>query len=121
MRSLTDKEIQILSNTPGARKIAVENYLWSMGEDEWIARANLELDRKLYGWNEPTYRAIKKGIEIASKPSVERLERPGITCITCGRGAWEDGDGNIHCAGCGLEESRCICATTSKDGTTMDV
>jgi len=65
MRKLTLKEIEKLSNRKGVRKIAVENFLFSMGEDGRTALSNLYLDASLYKWNSATINAIQKGIRIA--------------------------------------------------------
>ena len=67
MRILTNAEIEQLASTKGARRIAVENFLSTMGTDERIARANFSLDTGLYKWNAPTQAAIRAGICLASK------------------------------------------------------
>ena len=61
MRELTHAEISELANRPNVRKIAVENFLMSSGDDRW-AEANLEQDAKLYHWNTETKKAIKDGL-----------------------------------------------------------
>ena len=67
MRELNKEEITKLANRKGVRKIAVENFLMSMGNDANIAYANLSLDTRLYNWNSATVKAILKGINLASK------------------------------------------------------
>ena len=50
------------------RRIAVENFLFSMaGMTYGQARANVELDARLYGWNAATRRALVAGIDAAEK------------------------------------------------------
>lgn len=44
MRELTGKEIEEFANRPGAKKIAVENFLMSMGNDITIAMGNVGVD-----------------------------------------------------------------------------
>lgn len=70
MRKLTLEEISKFASRRGVRKIAVENFLMSMGEMEYNARANLRIDARLYGWNNSTVLAIQAGINLASKREV---------------------------------------------------
>jgi len=65
MRKLTIKEIEKLAARKGAKRIAVENFLFSMGTDERAANYNLSLDAGLYGWNLKTTAAIRAGIKLA--------------------------------------------------------
>ena len=65
MRELTIDGIQRLANRKGVRKIAVENFLSTMGEDYNIAINNAYLDAKLYRWDSETLQAILEGIEMA--------------------------------------------------------
>jgi hypothetical protein len=68
LRELTREEIAKLANRKGVKKIAVENFLSSMGNvDSWVALQNLEYDTHLYKWNKATVRAIHRGIELACK------------------------------------------------------
>jgi len=67
MRNLTLNEIERLSGRKNVRKIAVENFLCSMGNDEHVAFSNLELDASMYRWNSATVKAISDGIKAASK------------------------------------------------------
>lgn len=67
MRKLTNEEIQKFATKTGAKKIAVENFLMSMGENENDARSNLKLDTNLYKWNAATRNAILAGINLACR------------------------------------------------------
>ena len=64
---LSIEEIEKLANKPNVRKIAVENFLMTVGNNtsEYIAMRNLELDSNLYNWNIATQTAIRKGIKLA--------------------------------------------------------
>lgn len=68
MRNLNLQEIkEILAKYPLAKIIAVENFLFTVGNNDgamW-AIANLEMDAKLYTWNAQTRAAIREGIELA--------------------------------------------------------
>lgn len=66
MRKLTKKEIERFANMPGVKKIAVENFLMSMGEDLNNALGNLGLDAKSYRWNKETVNAILEGMWLAA-------------------------------------------------------
>lgn len=66
MRELTGKEIEEFANRNGAKKIAVENFLMSMGADLTIAMGNLGIDAKQYGWNQDTINAIVEGMWLAA-------------------------------------------------------
>ena len=67
MRHLTAEEIEALASKKGVRRIAVENFLSSMGTDSDAAYSNAEMDTRLYGWNAATRNAIYKGIALAKK------------------------------------------------------
>ncbi len=63
---LAAERIKELASREGVKRIAVENFLGTLGglsRDE--ARANLEQDTKAYRWNTATGRAIQQGIEEA--------------------------------------------------------
>ena len=66
-RELTAQEIEQLASRPGVRRIAVENFLGTMGTDLTRGEqlANLTLDTALYKWNAATQKAISVGIGIA--------------------------------------------------------
>ncbi len=67
MRRMTSNEIEKFANRPGVRKIAVENFLMSMGDNIYNAIGNVYLDAKSYEWNKETIRAILEGIWFASR------------------------------------------------------
>jgi len=67
LRELTKKEIEELATRPNVRKVAVENFLMSMGTDERTAMLNLSYDSGLYKWNIATVKAIRDGIQLAKK------------------------------------------------------
>lgn len=67
LRELTKEEIEKLATRPNVRKIAVENFLMSMGNDERTAMLNLSYDAGLYKWNVDTVKAIRDGIQLAKK------------------------------------------------------
>jgi len=60
------EEIEEFANRPNVKKVAVENFLMSMGEDLTVATGNLGLDAKSYGWNKQTVQAILDGIWVAA-------------------------------------------------------
>lgn len=62
---LNAQEIEKLANKPKVKKIAVENFLMSMGNDCSANYENAQMDRDLYHWNAPTFNAIMKGISKA--------------------------------------------------------
>lgn len=67
MRKLTIQEITELANLPGVKPVAVENFLMTVHVNKSAVAAllNLERDRRMYGWNDETVRAIQKGILLA--------------------------------------------------------
>lgn len=67
MRSLTAEEIKRLASRKGVKRIAVENFLSTMGDNAAIALYNLALDARLYKWNIQTIKAIEDGIKLASR------------------------------------------------------
>ncbi len=66
MRELTEKEIEEFASRPGVKKVAIENFLMSMGTDLTIAMGNLGIDAKQYGWNQDTIDAIVEGMWLAA-------------------------------------------------------
>ena len=64
---LTADQVKELAHMPGARRIAVENFLGSMdmADPKMIHLANCELDAGLYRWNRATRGAIRRGIQMA--------------------------------------------------------
>jgi len=67
MRELTTAEITKFATQPDVKRIAVENFLMSMGDNADEALANLRLDNRLYRWNHQTYNAILDGIRLAEE------------------------------------------------------
>ena len=65
MRELRLEEIEKPANRKGVRKIAVENFLGTMGTDDRAAKGNLWADAQSYKWNAKTVSTILRGIEIA--------------------------------------------------------
>lgn len=67
MRELTNEEIERFASRKGVRRIAVENFLMSMGTElrPWQVRANANMDARLYRWNYATVKAINDGIDLA--------------------------------------------------------
>ena len=65
LRTLDAVEIASLAARKGVRRIAVENFLSSMGDVAEYASANLQLDSRLYKWNVATQKAIRDGIRLA--------------------------------------------------------
>ena len=67
VRNLTIKEIEEFAKREGIKKIAVENFLMSIGinDKERYARGNLFRDAQLYKWNKKTIIAISDGIKLA--------------------------------------------------------
>lgn len=60
---LTPERIAELASGPKVRKIAVENFLSTLGSMSYQeAKGNLEMDARSYRWNEETYGAIWTGI-----------------------------------------------------------
>ena len=67
MRELTGAEIERLASRRGVRKVAVENFLMTLGYagSASAERRNLYADARSYGWNAATEQAILDGIELA--------------------------------------------------------
>ncbi len=65
MECLDIKEIERLASKPGVRRIAVENFLLTVenNDNSYIAMENLYMDAGLYKWNIATQKAIKEGIK----------------------------------------------------------
>jgi hypothetical protein len=62
---LTIEKIQtILKKYPGAKKIAVENFLLTKQDNPWVDTINATNDALLYKWNNDTINAIREGISI---------------------------------------------------------
>lgn len=67
MKNLTPSEIELLARRPGARAVAVENFLGSLDMDmrERDHVGNLNADARSYKWNAATQQAIMVGIALA--------------------------------------------------------
>jgi hypothetical protein len=67
MRPVTSEEIERLAGRTEVKRIAVETFLSTL--DESIGdignRANAFQDRRKYGWNPATLRAVMEGIRMA--------------------------------------------------------
>ena len=62
---LTAEQITKLASGAGVRRIAVENFLGTLGSlTAYEAMQNLYLDAGLYKWNAATVAAIRKGIKL---------------------------------------------------------
>ena len=71
LRSLTSAEIEeIMAKYPKARRIAVCNFLSSLGGSILLhAEGNLYNDSKVFGWKKDTISAIRAGFQVAKKPA----------------------------------------------------
>lgn len=67
MRKLTSEEIEGFASRSGVKRIAVENFLMSMGTDSFNATNNMCQDALVYHWNGKTTQAIMAGIQLAEK------------------------------------------------------
>ena len=67
LRRLSREEVEMFAARTGIRKIAVENFLMTVHNNEkyYQARQNLELDTRLYNWNVKTVETIIDGIDLA--------------------------------------------------------
>ena len=70
MRHLTPNEIERLAARKAVRRIAVVNFLATMGDDSHAAWENLRADTACYRWNAATVKAISDGIARASRPAL---------------------------------------------------
>ena len=62
---LSNERIEELASNKGVKRIAVLNFLGTVGANECVEYAylNLDMDMHMYSWNQLTVDAIKKGIE----------------------------------------------------------
>ena len=65
MRQLTIPKINKFASRKNVRRIAVENFLMTMGNNPLAASINMGYDADLYKWNSATVQAIKEGIVLA--------------------------------------------------------
>ena len=71
MNKLDMKTIEELASRPGVKRIAVENFLMTLGDnDKKTALTNLGNDALVYNWNAVTFGAIYDGIIIAEHGSL---------------------------------------------------
>jgi hypothetical protein len=62
---ITKEQIEKLASGKGVKRIAVENFLGSLGcSDKMGASMNLHADAACYKWNAATVAAIRKGISL---------------------------------------------------------
>ena len=66
MKTLTSAQINKLASRKNVRRIAVENFLSSLGPefDSFKAIQNLYMDAVSYKWNAATQKAIRDGIDL---------------------------------------------------------
>lgn len=65
---LSHERIQELASQPGVKRIAVENFLSTLGSMTYQeAKMNLEMDARSYRWNDETVSAIWQGLLDAQK------------------------------------------------------
>jgi hypothetical protein len=69
MRDLNFEEIDTLASRKGVRRVAVVNFLSTLGHagSKSGELYNLSMDAGLYKWNSATQNAIRRGIEISYK------------------------------------------------------
>ena len=61
---LSDDQIEKLASRKNVKRIAVENFLFSIGDMSYgESIQNLNMDARLYKWNAPTRSAISAGIK----------------------------------------------------------
>jgi hypothetical protein len=67
MRELSNDEIEMFASRVGVRRIAVENFLSTLGQAGGMSNElrNLGDDAKSFKWNKETVKAIKDGIILA--------------------------------------------------------
>ena len=77
LRRLSIDEIEKLAERGGVRKIAVENFLMTVANNnnDHLARQNLLLDAGLYNWDKNTIEAIIDGIDMACERTVDTKEQ----------------------------------------------
>jgi hypothetical protein len=68
MRQLTGAEIEKLASRKGVKRMSVENFLATMGDDAMGASMNAAQDARSYKWNPATVKAIRDGIQLAKRP-----------------------------------------------------
>lgn len=67
MKNITPGRIEFHASKPGVNRIAVENFLSTMGDVERTTvdgiMGNLQMDSMFYHWNRETAQAIQAGIQ----------------------------------------------------------
>ena len=68
LRRLGSDEIESLAGRNDVRRIAVENFLMTVSNNDslWIAEQNMMVDSRLYKWDLKTIKAISEGIRLAT-------------------------------------------------------
>lgn len=72
-------------------------------EDEKKAKEDIEAFQKL------SPGAVAKIVNESTAKRYKKLKETDITCMSCGRGAWENSEGNTICSNCDKEENKCKC------------
>lgn len=67
MSRLAIRDIKLLADREGVKRIAVENFLFSMTGDFYTDINHLKAEKRLYKWNSATVKAIKEGIKLHEK------------------------------------------------------
>ena len=63
-----DAAIEIaLKKYPKAKKIALENFVWSSGDNKMSNNINLNADTRTYKWNSQTVNAIRMALKYLDK------------------------------------------------------
>lgn len=65
---LTNAVDKAMAKYPKARRIAVENFTSSCGDQGMHNALNLQADRKAYNWTQQTVDAIKLAVRLLGKP-----------------------------------------------------
>jgi len=71
MRKLSSEEIERFASRSGVKRIAVENFLMSMGSSSRDATLNMHHDALIYRWDDKTVKAIQDGIQLAEFSEAE--------------------------------------------------
>lgn len=88
MRKLSSEEIERFASRSGVKRIAVENFLMSMGNDSYNATNNMYQDAAVYQWNGKTTKAILDGIQLAESSEEESGEDQNVPDVNSGEFPW---------------------------------
>lgn len=88
MRKLSLEEIERFASREGVKRIAVENFLMSMGSVARDVSLNLHQDAGLYRWNSKTVKAIQDGILLAEFSEEESGEDQSVPETNSGEFPW---------------------------------